>query len=54
MKFFLLIFICSTLTLVGCDSSNIKVESSNSELSKCQKNTENSGPTSQYNMGVVY
>jgi len=54
MKFFLSIFICSALTLVGCDSSNIKVESSNSELSKYQKNAENSGPTSQYNMGVVY
>lgn len=37
MKIFLSIFIFSTLTLVGCDSSNIKVKSSNSELSKYEK-----------------
>lgn len=54
MKFFLLIFICSTLTLVGCDSSNIKVKSSNSELSKYQKDSENGDPVAQYNMGVIY
>ncbi|MDA5022501.1 tetratricopeptide repeat protein [Acinetobacter baumannii] len=54
MKFFLSIFIFSTLTLVGCDSSNVKVKSSNSKLSKYQKNAENGDPIAQYNMGVVY
>lgn len=54
MKFFLSIFIFSLLTLVGCDSSNIQVKSSNSELSKYQKDAENGVPVAQYNMGVVY
>ncbi|MDC5392139.1 sel1 repeat family protein [Acinetobacter baumannii] len=54
MKFFLLIFIFSPLTLVGCDSSNIQVKSSNSKLSKYQKDAENGDPVAQYNMGVVY
>ncbi|MDS7945504.1 tetratricopeptide repeat protein [Acinetobacter sp. V110_1] len=54
MKFFLSIFIFSTLTLMGCNSSNVKVKSSNSELSKYQKNAENGDPIAQYNMGVVY
>lgn len=54
MKFFLTIFIFSPLTLVGCDSSNIQVKSSNSELSKYQKDAENGDPVAQYNMGVVY
>ena len=40
--------------MVGCDSSNIQVKSSNSELSKYQKDAENGDPVAQYNMGVVY
>ncbi|MFX6694510.1 tetratricopeptide repeat protein, partial [Acinetobacter baumannii] len=54
MKIFLSIFIFSTLTLVGCDSSNIKVKSSNSELSKYEKDAENGDPVAQYNIGVIY
>ncbi|MDC4264869.1 sel1 repeat family protein [Acinetobacter baumannii] len=54
MKFFLSIFIFSTLTLVGCDSSNVKVKISNSELSKYQKDVENGDPIAQYNIGVIY
>ncbi|MDC5294827.1 tetratricopeptide repeat protein [Acinetobacter baumannii] len=54
MKIFLSIFIFSTLTLVGCVSSNIKVKSSNSELSKYQKDAENGDPVAQYNLGLMY